>query len=40
MEKTYGALVVDMGRAAAHRFFPKSKAKAKKGGSGATPVDG
>lgn len=40
MEKTYGALVVDIGRAAADRFFPKSKAKAKKGGPGATPVDG
>lgn len=30
MEKTYGALVVDIGRAAADKFFPKAKAKTKK----------
>jgi hypothetical protein len=37
MEKTYGALVSELGRAAAERFFPKAKAK-KKGA--ATPPEG
>ena len=29
MEKTYGALVSELGRAAAERFFPKAKTKKK-----------
>jgi hypothetical protein len=40
MEKTYGALVVELGRAAADRFFPKTKTKSKKGGAATPPVDG
>ena len=40
MEKTYGALVIDLGRAAADKFFPKLKPKAKKGGAGAPPEGG
>jgi hypothetical protein len=40
MEKTYGALVVEVGRAAADRFFPKTKTKSKKGGPATPPSDG
>jgi hypothetical protein len=40
MEKTYGALVVEIGRAAADKFFPKAKAKAKKGGPDPSPAGG
>ena len=40
MEKTYGALVVEVGRAAADKFFPKTKSKSKKGGPATPPVDG
>jgi hypothetical protein len=29
MEKTYGALVSELGRAAAEKFFPKTKVKKK-----------
>lgn len=42
MEKTYGALTVDLGRAGADKFFPrfKARAKAKKAGPGAPPQEG
>jgi hypothetical protein len=40
MEKTYGALVVEVGRAAADKFFPKTKTKSKKGGPATPPADG
>jgi len=40
MEKTYGALVVEFGRASADRFFPKTKTKSKKGGAATPPAGG
>ncbi|MEP7126971.1 MAG: hypothetical protein ABJE95_38925 [Byssovorax sp.] len=40
MEKTYGALVVELGRAAADKFFPKTKTKSKKGGPATPPAGG
>jgi hypothetical protein len=40
MEKTYGALVIEVGRTAADKFFPRTKTKSKKGGSGTSPAGG
>jgi hypothetical protein len=40
MEKTCGALVVEVGRAAADRFFPRTKARPKKGAPDAAPAGG
>lgn len=38
LEKTYGALVAEVGRTAAERFFPKGRTRAKKGSSGEGPA--
>jgi hypothetical protein len=39
MEKTYGALVAELGRAGAESFFPKTRGKAADGANGDVPAE-